>query len=324
MTMAVGGLALHWGGACNRFSEEDLRLKSMYGLAVDWPIDWKELERYYCEAERALNVAGEPSPYPEDWRSEPYPQPADAAVLQPAVAQGLGGAERAQVLRAAAWRGTCRRTTAAAAAASATPATICPTGARYSPDFTFKQLLERKQIVLHDRTLVRKLALDETRPTDRGGAGRAPGSAGRDRASIARGSSCSASGYCWSPHLLLLSANVALPERAGQSLRPGRPLHDRPPVRRSARDHRRPDLSGQNSVHSLISREYFRCPTDKPFVRHDMRVWESRRAASRGSATPTAGCCWATRCWRTGGRAPRAARCACAPTSTSIPSATAG
>ena len=33
MTMAVGGLALHWGGACNRFSEEDLRLKSMYGLA---------------------------------------------------------------------------------------------------------------------------------------------------------------------------------------------------------------------------------------------------------------------------------------------------
>ena len=74
MTMAVGGLALHWGGACNRFSEEDLRLKSMYGLAVDWPIEWKELERYYCEAERRLHVAGEPSPYPEDRRSAPYPQ----------------------------------------------------------------------------------------------------------------------------------------------------------------------------------------------------------------------------------------------------------
>src|SRR5580704_18109079 len=34
-TMAVGGSALHWGGTCNRFSEEDLRLKSMYGLATD-------------------------------------------------------------------------------------------------------------------------------------------------------------------------------------------------------------------------------------------------------------------------------------------------
>src|SRR5580704_1282314 len=73
-TMAVGGLALHWGGACNRFSEEDLRLKSLYGLAADWPLEWKELERYYCEAEKRLNVSGEPSPHPEDRRSEPYPQ----------------------------------------------------------------------------------------------------------------------------------------------------------------------------------------------------------------------------------------------------------
>ena len=32
---------------------------------------------------------------------------------------------------------------------------------------------------------------------------------------------------------------------------------------------------GQNMTHSLISREYFRCATDKPFVRHDTRVWES-------------------------------------------------
>jgi len=32
---------------------------------------------------------------------------------------------------------------------------------------------------------------------------------------------------------------------------------------------------GQNMTHSLISRQYFRCPTDQPFVRHDTRVWES-------------------------------------------------
>ena len=75
-TIAVGGQALHWGGACNRFSEEDLRLKSMYGLAEDWPIAWDELENYYVQAERRLNVAGDPSPYAEDRRSGPYPQPA--------------------------------------------------------------------------------------------------------------------------------------------------------------------------------------------------------------------------------------------------------
>src|SRR5262249_34939498 len=30
-----------------------------------------------------------------------------------------------------------------------------------------------------------------------------------------------------------------------------------------------------NMTHSLISREYFRCRANKPFVRHDTRVWES-------------------------------------------------
>src|SRR5215510_2910070 len=38
---------------------------------------------------------------------------------------------------------------------------ICPTGARYSPDWTFKTLLAKKKIQLHDQTLVRKLVLEE-------------------------------------------------------------------------------------------------------------------------------------------------------------------
>ena len=68
-TMAVGGSALHWGGVTNRFSAEDLTLKSRYGLAVDWPLSWEDLERHYCEAERRLGVSGEPGPLPEDRRS---------------------------------------------------------------------------------------------------------------------------------------------------------------------------------------------------------------------------------------------------------------
>src|SRR5260370_37635846 len=47
--MAVGGSALHWGGTCNRFSDEDLRLQSVYGLAVEWPVGWAAHERY-CSA----------------------------------------------------------------------------------------------------------------------------------------------------------------------------------------------------------------------------------------------------------------------------------
>jgi choline dehydrogenase-like flavoprotein len=72
-TMAVGGSAMHWQGHANRFSAEDLRLHSLYGLAVDWPVSWDELEPYCCEAERRIGVSGEPSPHPEDKRSQPYP-----------------------------------------------------------------------------------------------------------------------------------------------------------------------------------------------------------------------------------------------------------
>ena len=97
-TMAVGGSALHWGGVTNRFSEEDLRLKSMYGLAADWPIEWAELERFYCEAERRIGVSGEPGPLAEDRRSEPYPMAADAAVVEPAAAESVGREERHSVL----------------------------------------------------------------------------------------------------------------------------------------------------------------------------------------------------------------------------------
>jgi choline dehydrogenase-like flavoprotein len=75
-TMAVGGSAMHWQGHANRFSEEDLRLHSLYGLAADWPLDWSELEKYCCEAERRIGVAGTPGPHPEDKRSELYPMAA--------------------------------------------------------------------------------------------------------------------------------------------------------------------------------------------------------------------------------------------------------
>ena len=83
-TMAVGGSALHWGGICNRFSREDLELRSRYGLAVDWPIEWAEFERFTCEAERRLGVQGEEAPYPEDRPSAPYPMPSMPLSLQPA------------------------------------------------------------------------------------------------------------------------------------------------------------------------------------------------------------------------------------------------
>ena len=272
-TMAVGGSALHWGGTCNRFSEEDLRLKSMYGLATDWPIEWKELEKFYCEAERRLGVSGQPSPFPEDWRSEPYPMAAMAMThnlielkkwaeksgipfwTTPQAKNTVPYDGRAQCIRC----NTC---------------SICPTGARYSPDFTFKRLLEQKKIALHDQVLIRKLVLHDTKNTVVAALGvnrQKPDEAVEYRAPLF----VVASGYTWTPHLLLLSRNARFPNGlANKSGLVGKYMCGHAFLSAFIEIDAK-IYPGMNEQHGLISRQYFRSKPDKPFVRHDLRIWES-------------------------------------------------
>ena len=101
MTMAVGGLALHWGGACNRFSEEDLRLKSMYGLATDWPIEWTRARALLLRGRAAAERQRRAEPASRGSALAAVPAGPDSAVLQPADPEGVGREERPQVLAAA-------------------------------------------------------------------------------------------------------------------------------------------------------------------------------------------------------------------------------
>lgn len=272
-TMAVGGSAMHWGGACNRFSLEDIRLRSMYGLAVDWPIEWDELERYYCEAERRLGVAGEPGPFPEDARSEPYPMAPMpltynlARLREESQKSGIPFWSTPQAKNTVPYDGR-------AACIRCNTCSICPTGARYSPDFTFKRLLAAGKIKLHEQVLIRKLILDDRHDTiaaaqavDR----RKPDEPLEYRAKIF----VLAAGYTWSPHLLLLSANARHP--AGLANRSGH-------VGRYMTGHNWVTAQmevpyviypGMNETHALLSRQYFRCAPGGPYVRHDLRIWES-------------------------------------------------
>ena len=272
-TMAVGGSALHWGGTCNRFSEEDLRLKSMYGLATDWPIEWKELEKFYCEAERRLGVSGQPSPLAEDWRSEPYPMPAMAMthnlieLKRWAEQSGIPFWTTPQAKNTVPYDGR-------AQCVRCNTCSICPTGARYSPDFTFQRLLEQKKIALHDRTLIRSLILHETRNTiaaARGVNRQRPDEVAEYIAPLF----AIASGYTWSPHLLLLSRNSRFPNGlANNSGLVGKYMCGHAFLSAFIEIDAK-IYPGMNEQHGLISRQFFRCKADKPFVRHDLRIWES-------------------------------------------------
>jgi quinoprotein glucose dehydrogenase len=265
-TMAVGGSALHWGGVTNRFSEEDLTLKSRYGLAVDWPIPWADLERHYCEAERRLGVSGEPGPLPEDTRSEPYPMAPmplsyNLRVLKEwAEKSGIPfqGTPQAKNTGPYGGRAACMR---------CNTCEICPTGARYSPDYTFRDLLAAGKIALHDQTLVRRLVksangrrIESAQAVNRARNG--------EPIEYRAKTFVLASGYAWSPHLLLLS------DAANSSGLVGRYMNGHGFI--GAQIELDATLyPGMNEQHSLISRTYFRCARDVPFVRHDLRVWES-------------------------------------------------
>ena len=69
----LGGMSVFYGGASLRLREGDFSR---------WPIDYADMEPYYCEAEAALHVHGRQGMAPcEPLRSQPYPhQPPELSV----------------------------------------------------------------------------------------------------------------------------------------------------------------------------------------------------------------------------------------------------
>jgi glucose dehydrogenase len=75
-TRGVGGSTWHWAGSVLRYRPSDFRMRSRFGVGVDWPISYEELAPFYDEAERVLGVAGSNT---ESWgapRASEYPMPA--------------------------------------------------------------------------------------------------------------------------------------------------------------------------------------------------------------------------------------------------------
>jgi choline dehydrogenase-like flavoprotein len=71
----VGGTTWHWLGTAMRLLPSDFQLRSRYGVGVDWPITYDDLEPWYFEAEKALGVAGDNHDDLGAPRRNPYPMP---------------------------------------------------------------------------------------------------------------------------------------------------------------------------------------------------------------------------------------------------------
>lgn len=72
-TLGFGGSSNCWYGCTPRFLPADFRLKTLYGVGQDWPIQYDELEPYYTSVEKLMDIAGpDQTPFA---KSERYPLP---------------------------------------------------------------------------------------------------------------------------------------------------------------------------------------------------------------------------------------------------------
>ena len=69
----VGGSTLHWGAFCPRPDAHQFRLRSEFGVGVDWPFAYDELVPYLQRVEAFIGVSG-PESYPWDVARR-YPLP---------------------------------------------------------------------------------------------------------------------------------------------------------------------------------------------------------------------------------------------------------
>ncbi len=68
-----GGNSKCWWGGATRMMPGDFQLKSRYGVGMDWPMSYDDLEPYYGEVEQVMAISGPAdSPMP---RSRPFPLP---------------------------------------------------------------------------------------------------------------------------------------------------------------------------------------------------------------------------------------------------------
>jgi glucose dehydrogenase len=158
----IGGSTLHWEGYAVRFHADDFRLRSLHGIADDWPIAYEDLERYYARAEHALGVAGASDDPWASPRSTPFPLPpfsfsySDGLFAPVCRSVGIFLHSLPQARNSVAYgaRSQCR---------ACSTCQVCPTGAKASTDLTHVPAAEAagNARVLTDATVLR-LEVDNT------------------------------------------------------------------------------------------------------------------------------------------------------------------
>jgi choline dehydrogenase-like flavoprotein len=164
-----GGTTWHWMGLMPRLLPSDFEMRSRYGVAVDWPITYDDLEPWYALAERELGVSGDHAQWDGvhgAWRSEPFPMSeiwpsyGDEAVrakLDGATFDGL--AVKLRTVPQARNSRTYQGRPACAGNSSCIP--LCPIGAKYDATVHLRKLAKDARVTLRSGCIVTRVLTGE-------------------------------------------------------------------------------------------------------------------------------------------------------------------
>ena len=206
MFNAVGGSTILYAGHFPRLHPSDFRVRTLDGVADDWPIDYAKLAPFYAENDRMMGVAGlagDPA-YPP--KQVPLP-PVPLGKLGETIARGFNSlgwhwwpSDSAIATRAYAGRAPCINLGPCI--------TGCAQGAKASTDVTYWPAAVRRGVRLATRCRVREITLGADGRADGALYYDAQGTLHRQRAEIVV-LACNGIG---TPRLLLNSRSALFPD----------------------------------------------------------------------------------------------------------------
>lgn len=220
----VGGTTWHWGGVAIRMLPIEFAMKTNYGVGLDWPVSYTELEPYYLRAEKEMGVCGDDNVDLDSPRSGPYPLTPMPQSYLDRVFRGRVESQGFKFVPRPAARNSLPYDDRPACHGFNTCSPICPTGAQYSA-MVHVTKAEALGVRVLDEALVSRLDVDESGMI-RSLAYRRPG--GAEQTLSARAYVIAANGI-ETPRLLLASRSARFPNGiANRSDQVGRNLMDHP------------------------------------------------------------------------------------------------
>lgn len=164
----VGGSTWAWRGNTPRFLPSDFRLKREFGVGRDWPLDYNELEPWYCQAEWELGVSGNHDEIDGlfgAYRSQPFPMPgipltySDQQVKRKIHGQTVRG-KTIRVVTTPQARNSTVFDHRPACEGHSNCIPLCPIQAKYDATIHLRRALQYPHVELRTRAVVSRLEKD--------------------------------------------------------------------------------------------------------------------------------------------------------------------